>query len=41
MKYVTNEGVVELLKLNGEEFPTLVNGSRLKLYRDNPPTYFI
>ena len=29
VKYVTNVGVVQLLKLNGEEFSTLVNGSRL------------
>ena len=38
VKYVTNGGVVKLAKLNDEEIPTLVNGSRLKLYRDNPPT---
>ena len=30
---------VQLVKLNGEVFPTLVNGSRLKLYKDNPPTH--
>ena len=39
VKHVTNGGVVKLVKLNGEVFPTLVNGSRLKLYRDNLPTY--
>ena len=36
VKHVTSGGDVELVKLNGEVFPTLVNGSRLKLYRDNP-----
>ena len=41
VKYVTNGGVVKLAKLNDEEIPTLVNGSRLKLYRDNPPTQMI
>ena len=39
VKHVTNGGVVKLVKLNGEVFPTLVNESRLKLYRDNPPTH--
>ena len=39
VQHVTSGGVVELAKLNGEVFPTLVNGSRLKLYSDNPPTY--
>ena len=39
VKHVTNGGIVELTKLNGEVFPTLVNGSRLKLYRDIPPVY--
>ena len=39
MKHVTNGGVVQLAKLNGEVMPTLVNGSRLKLYRDNHPLY--
>ena len=38
VKYVTNGGVVKLAKLNNEEIPTLVNGSRLKLYKDSPPT---
>ena len=36
VKHVTNTGVVQIAKLNGEVFPTMVNGSRLKLYRDNP-----
>ena len=39
VKHVTSGGTVQLAKLNGEVFPTLVNGSRMKLYRDNPPTY--
>ena len=39
VKHVTNGGVVKLVKLNGEVFPTLVNGSRLKLYRNNPTTH--
>ena len=39
VKHVTNGGVVQLVKLNREVFPILVNGSRLKLYRDNPPTH--
>ena len=39
VKYVTSGGSFQLAKLNGEVFPTLVNGSRLKLYTDIPPTY--
>ena len=39
VKYVTNGGVVQLAKLNGEMMLTLVNGSRLKLYSDSPPSY--
>ena len=35
-KHVNNAGAVQIEKLNGEVFPTMVNGSRLKLYRDNP-----
>ena len=38
VKHVTNGGAVQLVKLNDEVFPTLVNGSRLKLYRDSTPT---
>ena len=41
VKYVTNGGAVKLAKLNNEEIPTLVNRSRLKLYRDNLPTQLI
>lgn len=40
-KYVTNGGAVKLAKLDNEEIQTLVNGSRLKLYRDNLPTQLI
>jgi len=32
---VTNGGAVQLAKLNGEIFPAMVNGSRLKKYRDS------
>ena len=38
VKHITNGGAVRLAKLNNEEILTLVNGSRLKLYIDNPPT---
>ena len=33
---VTDGGVVQLAKLNGEPLPSMVNGSRLKKYRDGP-----
>ena len=33
---VTNGGVVQLAKLNGEILPSMVNGSCLKKYRDRP-----
>lgn len=39
VKHVTSGGVVQLVKLNGEVFPTLVNGSRMQLYRDNRASY--
>ena len=39
VKHVTSGGLVWLAKLNDKAFPTLVNGSRLKLYSDNHPTY--
>ena len=39
VKHVIDGGVVQLVKMDGEVFPTLVNGSRLKLYKDNPPTH--
>jgi hypothetical protein len=35
IKYVTEAGVVQLEMLNGEVLGGLVNGSRLKLYRDD------
>lgn len=38
VKNVTNGGVVQLAKLNGEMMPTLVNGRRIQLYRDSPPS---
>ena len=33
---VTDGGAVQSAKLNGEIFPSIVNGSRLKKYRDGP-----
>ena len=33
---VTDGGAVQLTKLNGERFPSMVNGSILKKYRDKP-----
>ena len=33
---VTDGGAVQLAKLNEEIFPSMVNGSRLKKYRDGP-----
>ena len=39
VKHVTSGGVVQLAKLNREVFSTLVNGSKLKLYRDIHPSY--
>jgi hypothetical protein len=39
IQHVTEEGVAQLETLNGEVLGGMVNGSRLKLYRDNrPPT---
>lgn len=32
---ISNDGAVQLAKLNGELFTRRVNGSRLKLYRDD------
>lgn len=38
--YVINDildgGIVQLAKLNGEVFPGIINGSMLKVYRDDP-----
>ena len=36
--HVTKGGVIQLSKLNGELLPTLINGSRLKLYSDSHST---
>ena len=33
---VTDGGAVQLARLNGEIFPSMVNRSRLKKYRDGP-----
>ena len=33
---VTDGGAVQLAKLNGELFPSMINGSRLNKYRDRP-----
>ena len=38
IQYVTEGGVVQLNTLNGELLPTLINGSRLKLYSDSHST---
>ena len=39
VKKVTDGGAVQLAKLNGDIFPSMVNGSRLKKYKDGlvPP----
>jgi hypothetical protein len=34
IRFVTEAGVVQLEKLNGETMEGIINGSRLKLYRD-------
>lgn len=41
VKHVTEEGASSLAWLDGTMFPTMVNGSRLKLYRDNHPNFSI
>jgi hypothetical protein len=38
IRYVTEAGVVQLEKLDGEVMEGLVNGSQLKLYRDGHPS---
>ena len=38
VQQVTKGGVVQLSKLNRELLPTLINGSRLKLYSDSHST---
>ena len=39
VRHVTEGGATNLAKLDGTMLPTLVNESRLKLYRDNPPNF--
>ena len=39
VRHVTEGGVASLARLDGTMLPTMVNGSRLKLYRDNPPNF--
>ena len=39
VKHVTEGGAASLAQLDGTMFPTMVNGSRLKLYRDNHPNF--
>ena len=39
VKHVTNGGVVQLVKMNGEVFPTLVNGIILEIYEDHPSSH--
>jgi hypothetical protein len=36
IKDISDGGAVQLAKLNGELFPGRINGSRLKVYRDDP-----
>lgn len=36
IKDISGGGTIHLTKLNGEVFPSRINGSRLKVYRDNP-----
>jgi hypothetical protein len=38
IRYVTEAGVVQLEQLDGQVMEGLVNGSRVKLYRDNRPS---
>ncbi len=38
IQHITDGGAVQLSKLNGEPVPTLINGSRLKLYSDSHST---
>ena len=39
VKYVIEGGAASLAKLDGTMIPTIVNGSRLKLYRDSQPPF--
>ena len=38
VRHVTEGGAINLANLDGTMLPTMVNGSRLKLYKDNPPS---
>ena len=39
VRHVTEGGASSIARLDGTMFPTLVNGRRLKLYRDNPLSF--
>ena len=39
VRHVIEGGAANLAKLDGKMLPTMVNGSRLKLYRDNPSNF--
>ena len=39
VRHVTEGGAASLARFDGTMLPTLVNGSQLKLYRDNPPNF--
>ena len=39
VRHVTEGGAANLVKLDGTMLPTMVNGSRLKLYRHNQPHF--
>ena len=39
VKHVTEGEAANLAKLDGTMMPTMVNGGRLKLYRDNQPHF--
>lgn len=39
VRHVIEGGAASLAWLDGTMFPTMVNESRLKLYRDNPPNF--
>ena len=39
VRHVIEGGATSLAKLDGTMLPTMVNGSRLKFYRNNPPNF--
>ena len=39
VRHVTKGGATSLARLYGTMLPTMVNGHRLELYRDNPPKF--